>query len=134
MRVPIGAATSPATTRWWAEPARAGFFANPCSHDRYSTELVDGNSCGILQSIARSKKLKPVKPTAAEAHAALGFKNQRKLEKIPEGPDSGKFKPKHYERTKDGLWASPCGHDGRSTELVDSNSCSDIQSLVRLAK
>ncbi|MCC7157295.1 MAG: hypothetical protein IT161_22130 [Bryobacterales bacterium] len=112
----------------------AGFYANPCGHDRYSTELVDGNSCGMLQSIARSKKLRSVRSTEEQAQAAMSPKNKKKLEKIGEGPDTGKYKPKYYERTKEGLWASPCGHDGRSTELVEANACSEIQSLVRLAR
>ena len=112
----------------------SGFYANPCGHDRFSTELVDANSCGFLQSIARSRKLKPVKPTEASAESALAPKNRKKLERIADGSDAGKFKPKYYERTKEGLWASPCGHDGRSTELVESNACTEIQSLVRVAR
>lgn len=109
----------------------AGFYASPCGHDRYSTEQVDSNSCGILQSIARSRKLSAVKPTEAQAQAAMSAKNRKKLERIEEGPDAGKYKPKYYERTRQGLWASPCGHDSRSTEQVESNACTEIQSLVR---
>jgi hypothetical protein len=112
-----------------------GLYANPCGHDGISTELMEPSFCSMLRAIARSRSIRPQKPVEPAKQATMSARDKKKYERIPDGPDAGKFKQRYYERIKQGknagLWANPCGHDSRSTEEVDSWACAEIKAAVR---